>query len=194
MNIRLSYSDAFRNHIAHPRNSGDLPDANAIAEETNPVCGDRLRLSLRIRGGRIEAARFLAYGCPPTLACGSALAEVIEGMTVEEAEAWRTLPRAQKLSNRYRNEFRAVGWEFGQGVINVIRCPCCSCWRVCLSRSELNDANAASSRYWARSRRRRPATWRMALTWAAPPTLDTDVPALTAGRIPELKRSDSTKI
>ena len=56
-----------------------------MAEETNPVCGDRLRLSLRIRNGRIQAARFLAYGCPPTLACGSALTEMIEGLTVEEA-------------------------------------------------------------------------------------------------------------
>jgi nitrogen fixation NifU-like protein len=81
----LSYSEAFKDHIAHPRNAGDLADANATAEETNPVCGDRLRLSLRLRNGRIDAARFLAYGCPPTLACGSALAEMLEGMTVEAA-------------------------------------------------------------------------------------------------------------
>jgi nitrogen fixation protein NifU and related proteins len=81
----LSYSEIFKDHIAHPRNAGELPDANATAEETNPVCGDRLRLSLRIRDGRIEAARFLAYGCPATLACGSALAEMLEGMTVEGA-------------------------------------------------------------------------------------------------------------
>ena len=44
-----------------------------------------MRLSLRISDGRIEAARFLAYGCPPTLACGSALAGILEGMTIEEA-------------------------------------------------------------------------------------------------------------
>jgi len=81
----LSYSETFRDHIAHPRNPGELSDATAVAEETNPVCGDRLRLSLLIRDGRIEGARFLAYGCPPTLACGSALAEMIEGMSVEEA-------------------------------------------------------------------------------------------------------------
>jgi len=56
-----------------------------VAEEMNPVCGDRLRLSLRIHNGRIEAARFLAYGCPPTLVCGSALAEMIEGMTLGSA-------------------------------------------------------------------------------------------------------------
>jgi NifU-like protein involved in Fe-S cluster formation len=83
--LRLSYSETFKDHIAHPRNAGELPDANATAEETNPVCGDRLRLSLKIHNGRIEAARFLAYGCPATLACGSALAEILQGMTVESA-------------------------------------------------------------------------------------------------------------
>ena len=81
----MSYSDIFKDHLANPRNAGELPDANAIAEETNPVCGDRLSLSLRIANGRIEAARFLAYGCPPTLVCGSVLAEIIEGMSIDEA-------------------------------------------------------------------------------------------------------------
>jgi nitrogen fixation protein NifU and related proteins len=81
----LPYSNTFKDHISHPRNGGDLADANAVAEETNPVCGDRLRLSLRVRGGKIEAARFLAYGCPPTIVCGSVLAELLEGMSVAEA-------------------------------------------------------------------------------------------------------------
>ena len=81
----MSYSEAFKDHLAHPRNAGELADANAVAEQTNPVCGDRVRLSLRIRDGRIEAAQFLAYGCPPTLACGSALAEMLEGMTIDDA-------------------------------------------------------------------------------------------------------------
>ena len=83
----LAYSEQFRDHIAHPRNAGELADATTTVEETNPVCGDRLRLSLRVCDGRIEAARFLAYGCPPTLACGSALAAMIEGMTIEDARA-----------------------------------------------------------------------------------------------------------
>ncbi len=83
----MPYSETFRDHIAHPRNAGELNNANAIAEETNPVCGDRLRLSLRISNDRIEVARFLAYGCPPTLACGSALAERLEGLSLEEARA-----------------------------------------------------------------------------------------------------------
>ncbi|HEX7313842.1 MAG TPA: iron-sulfur cluster assembly scaffold protein [Pyrinomonadaceae bacterium] len=81
----MAYSDTFKDHLANPRNAGTLEGADAVAEQTNPVCGDRLRLALRVRDGRIEAARFLAYGCPPTLVCGSALASMLEGMTLEEA-------------------------------------------------------------------------------------------------------------
>jgi len=81
----VSYSNIFRDHLAHPRNGGELKDADVVAELSNPVCGDRLRLSLRIRDNRIAAARFLAYGCPPTLACGSALTELLDGLTIDEA-------------------------------------------------------------------------------------------------------------
>ena len=80
----MAYSPTLKDHIAHPRNAGELADANAVGEGTNPVCGDRLKLSLRINEGHVQAARFMAYGCPPTLACGSALTELITGKTVEE--------------------------------------------------------------------------------------------------------------
>jgi len=82
----LSYSATFKEHLAHPRNAGELPEANATADETNPICGDRLRLSLIIKDDRIETARYLAYGCPPTLVCGSVLTELISGKTVAEAK------------------------------------------------------------------------------------------------------------
>lgn len=81
----MPYSDLFKDHLANPRNAGELADADAVVEQMNPVCGDRLRLALRVRDGRIESARFLAYGCAPTLACGSALASMLEGMTLEDA-------------------------------------------------------------------------------------------------------------
>jgi NifU-like protein involved in Fe-S cluster formation len=85
MNVRAEMS--LNDHITNPRNAGELSNANAIAERTNPVCGDTLRLSLSLREGRVEAARFLAYGCPPTIACGSALTELIQGKTIDEAMA-----------------------------------------------------------------------------------------------------------
>lgn len=82
----MSYSAAFKDHLAHPRNVGELPEASIVAEENNPVCGDRLRLSLIVNNGRIEAVRYLAYGCPPTLVCGSVLTELITGKTISEAQ------------------------------------------------------------------------------------------------------------
>jgi NifU-like protein involved in Fe-S cluster formation len=91
----VAYSSKFKDHLAHPRNAGELPDASAVADEKNPVCGDRLRLSLIIKDGRIEAARYLAYGCPPTLVCGSVLTELISGKTVEEA---KTLTRGDLVN------------------------------------------------------------------------------------------------
>ena len=79
------YSATFNEHLTNPRHAGELADANVVVEETNPVCGDRLRLYLRVNGSRIETAQFLAYGCPPTLVCGSALAEELSGVSLEEA-------------------------------------------------------------------------------------------------------------
>jgi nitrogen fixation protein NifU and related proteins len=91
----LPYSAQFKEHLAHPRNAGELSEANAVADEKNPVCGDRLRLSLVIKHDRIEAARYLAYGCPPTLVCGSVLTELITGKTTTEV---KQLTRADLLN------------------------------------------------------------------------------------------------
>jgi len=90
----LSYSSVFKEHLANPRNVGDLANATAVAEETNPVCGDRIRISLLVDNGRILEARYLAYGCPPTLVSGSVLTELIMGMTLSEAES---LTRAELI-------------------------------------------------------------------------------------------------
>ena len=91
----MPYSAQFKDHLAHPRNAGELPEANAVADEKNPVCGDRLRLALIIKNDRVETARFMAYGCPPTLVCGSVLTELISGKTTQEA---RQLTRADLLN------------------------------------------------------------------------------------------------
>jgi NifU-like protein involved in Fe-S cluster formation len=82
------YSNRFKDHLAHPRNAGEISDATAVADEKNPVCGDRIRLSLIISDGVIQSARYLAYGCAPTLVCGSVLTELITGKTIDEARAF----------------------------------------------------------------------------------------------------------
>ena len=80
------YSEQFKDHLTNPRNVGELSNANVGAEETNPVCGDRLVLYLRIGEEVIEAAQFLAYGCSPTLVCGSALTEMLIGKSLVDAQ------------------------------------------------------------------------------------------------------------
>ena len=81
------YSDAVLDHFRNPRNVGDLPDATATVEVTNPVCGDVLRLGVRVKDARIEAARFKAQGCVAAIASSSVLTELLAGKTPAEARA-----------------------------------------------------------------------------------------------------------
>jgi len=81
------YSATLIDHFEHPRNAGAMPDADAEAFVTNPVCGDSLRLFLRFAEGRIAAASFLSSGCPASIATSSAATEMVAGRTPEEAEA-----------------------------------------------------------------------------------------------------------
>jgi nitrogen fixation protein NifU and related proteins len=84
------YSAQLLDHFQNPRNAGEIPDADATVQIENPVCGDTLRLSLKIASGRISEIRFKAKGCVPSLACASALTELVAGKTVVEA---RSVPR-----------------------------------------------------------------------------------------------------
>jgi nitrogen fixation protein NifU and related proteins len=81
------YSPEVFDHFECPRNSGRLEGADATAEVENPVCGDVLRLMAKISGDRITEIRFLAQGCVPAIACGSAVTELAAGKTVDQAEA-----------------------------------------------------------------------------------------------------------
>ncbi len=78
------YSPAVLDHFKNPRNAGDLSNATAVTEASNPVCGDILRLALRVESGRIAEARFKAQGCVTAVACASALTELLCGKTVAE--------------------------------------------------------------------------------------------------------------
>jgi nitrogen fixation NifU-like protein len=81
------FSEAVLDHFRNPRNSGELPDATAVVEVTNPVCGDILKLFARFEAGRIAEARFLCRGCTTAIACASLLTEQLRAVTPAEARA-----------------------------------------------------------------------------------------------------------
>ena len=85
----MAYSPQLLDHFEHPRNVGEVEGADAAAEVENPACGDLMRLSLKLAGGRIAQVRFRTRGCVPSIACGSALTEMLEGKSLAEARALR---------------------------------------------------------------------------------------------------------
>ncbi|HEV2426133.1 MAG TPA: iron-sulfur cluster assembly scaffold protein [Terriglobia bacterium] len=71
----MAYSAQLLDHFRNPRHAGELADATVVAEAANPVCGDVIKIWLRLEQGRVVAASFKAAGCAPAIACGSWLAE-----------------------------------------------------------------------------------------------------------------------
>jgi nitrogen fixation NifU-like protein len=87
MGRRTRYNETVLDHFENPRNVGVIEDADADVTVSNPVCGDTIRLTLRIRGGVIEAARFKALGCGAAIASASRLTEMLAGRGLPEVAA-----------------------------------------------------------------------------------------------------------
>lgn len=81
------YSDVIRERWRRPRFRGDLPGATATAEDVNPLCGDRVRVMVRLAGDIVEAARFTGDSCAICTASADVLAEMIHGRKAREAGA-----------------------------------------------------------------------------------------------------------
>jgi nitrogen fixation NifU-like protein len=80
----MRYSETLIEHFRNPRNAGMMRDPDGVGESEYGECMDLARVFLRVRGGRIEEARFQTYGCGPTIAASSAATELIRGRSVEE--------------------------------------------------------------------------------------------------------------
>ena len=95
------FSETVLEHFRNPRNAGEIADASAAVEVMNPVCGDVLRLSVRMEAGRVAEARFKTQGCVAAIAASSVLTELLAGKSANEfrsiapqeiSEALGTLP------------------------------------------------------------------------------------------------------
>src|SRR5262249_30888230 len=80
------YRENILDHYKHPRNRGTLDQPDITYEDSNPLCGDRLRIDLTVKDGRIEQIRFSGVGCSISQAAASMLCEEVEGKTLEEVK------------------------------------------------------------------------------------------------------------
>ncbi len=98
------YTAKVLEHLENPRNVGELEDATVRGTATNPVCGDLLHLHLKVADGKIAAARFKVQGCPPSIAAGSTLTEMIMGLAVEDARKLTSQDVTRALEALPRNK------------------------------------------------------------------------------------------
>ncbi len=81
------YREIILDHYRHPRNAQLVEPADAMAHGHNPLCGDEVDVSLRLRAGRLEAVGFVGQGCSISLASASMMTEEVQGRPVAEALA-----------------------------------------------------------------------------------------------------------
>ncbi|UCF78064.1 MAG: Fe-S cluster assembly scaffold protein NifU [Candidatus Eiseniibacteriota bacterium] len=81
------YSDKVMEHFKNPKNVGSIENPDGVGQMGNPVCGDIMRMEIRVKDGRIEDAKFKTFGCGAAIATSSMVTELVKGKTLEEALA-----------------------------------------------------------------------------------------------------------
>jgi nitrogen fixation NifU-like protein len=79
------YSEKVMDHFTHPRNVGEIENADGIGEEGNPVCGDMMTFYIKVKDNRLEDVKFKTFGCGAAIAVSSMVSEMAKGKTLEEA-------------------------------------------------------------------------------------------------------------
>lgn len=81
------YKEYILQHFRRPRNHGTLEDADIIHEDDNPLCGDRVRVAVKIEDDRIADIRFQGKGCAISQASASIMTDKVKGKTLDEVKA-----------------------------------------------------------------------------------------------------------
>ncbi len=81
----LNYSEKVMDHFLHPRNVGEIPDASGIGNVGNPVCGDIMRMYIKVENDVIVDCKFKTFGCGAAISTSSMVTEMVKGKTIQEA-------------------------------------------------------------------------------------------------------------
>jgi nitrogen fixation NifU-like protein len=83
--VHVAYSEKLLDYFQNPRCVGEIPNATGVAEVSNPVCGDVMKLWVRVEDGLIMEAKFKAQGCSAAIATSSFATEMLIGRNIEDA-------------------------------------------------------------------------------------------------------------
>lgn len=81
----IQYSQKVLEHFSNPHNVGEIADADGIGNVGNPVCGDVMRLYIKVKDGKITDAKFKTFGCGAAIATSSMVTDLVKGKSVDEA-------------------------------------------------------------------------------------------------------------
>jgi nitrogen fixation NifU-like protein len=79
------YTDKVMEHFKNPRNMGEIADADGVGTVGNPVCGDLMSISIKVKDNRLADVKFKTFGCGAAIATSSMTTELAKGKTLEEA-------------------------------------------------------------------------------------------------------------
>ena len=121
------YSEKVKDHFMKPRNFlfGDESqfDANAVGQVGNPICGDQMKMYLKIENDKIADVRWKTYGCASAIASTSALSELVKGKTLDEALKISAKDIDDYLGNLPKHKFHCsvLGHEALEDAVNKYR-------------------------------------------------------------------------
>ena len=83
--MAIDYTEKVKDHFYHPRNVGEIKDADGVGTVGNPVCGDVMTIYIKVKDNRIKDIKFKTYGCAAAISSSSIATEMVKGKTLDEA-------------------------------------------------------------------------------------------------------------
>jgi nitrogen fixation NifU-like protein len=100
----MIYSEKVMDHFQNPRNVGMIKDADGVGKVGNPVCGDLMSFSIKVKDNRIADVKFQTFGCGAAIAVSSMVSEMAMGKTLEEAMKITNKSVAEELGGLPKNK------------------------------------------------------------------------------------------
>ena len=98
------YSETVKDHFSNPRNVGEIEDADGVGEVGNPICGDMMKITIKVEDEHIKDIKFQTFGCGAAIAVSSIMTEMAKGQSLEDAKGISNKSVADALDGLPKNK------------------------------------------------------------------------------------------